>query len=129
MKTFFIQITSKNSASGVDVDVAVSGVQPSPSSPLTSLYSLTPSSAMPSGLVAAVRPPGSKAFLFYYAKKCNAGFPQYDFMGLKHEIFVAGISTQIRPVWIGQLETKPKTSKINGWIYRQIFFSDVSDSA
>jgi hypothetical protein len=66
---------------------------------------------MPSGLVAVERPPGSKAFLFSYAKKCNAGllgFPQYDF---KREIFVAGIFTQIRPVWIGQLETKPKTSK------------------
>ncbi len=59
---FFIPITSKNSVSGVDVDVAVSGVQPSPSSPLTSLYSLTPSSAMHSGLVAVERPPGSKDF-------------------------------------------------------------------
>ena len=25
--------------------------------------------------------------------------------------FVAGMFTQIRPVWIGELETRPKTSK------------------
>ncbi len=30
--------------------------------------------------------------------------------GPKHEKFVAGI-TQIRPVWIGELEIKPKSSK------------------
>jgi hypothetical protein len=33
------------------------------------------------------------------------------FKGPKHEKFVAKIFTQIRPVWIGELETKPKTSK------------------
>ncbi len=31
--------------------------------------------------------------------------------GPKHEKFVARIFTKIRPVWIGELETKPKTSK------------------
>jgi hypothetical protein len=35
--------------------------------------------------------------------------------GSKGENFVAGIFTQIRPVWIGELETRPKTSKIIGW--------------
>jgi hypothetical protein len=29
----------------------------------------------------------------------------------KHEKFVAGIFTQIRPVWIGELENRQKTSK------------------
>ncbi len=34
-------------------------------------------------------------------------------MSLKglREKFVAGIFTQIRPVWIGELENRPKTSK------------------
>jgi hypothetical protein len=32
--------------------------------------------------------------------------------GPKHEKFEAGIFfTQIRPAWIGELETRPKTSK------------------
>jgi hypothetical protein len=31
--------------------------------------------------------------------------------GPKHEKFVVGIFTQIRPVCIGELETRPKTSK------------------
>jgi hypothetical protein len=31
--------------------------------------------------------------------------------GLKHEKFLAGVVTQIRPVWIGESETRPKTSK------------------
>jgi hypothetical protein len=30
----------------------------------------------------------------------------------KHEKFVARIFTQIGPVWIGELETRPKTSKM-----------------
>jgi hypothetical protein len=29
----------------------------------------------------------------------------------KHEIFVAGIFTQIRPAWVGDLGTRPKNSK------------------
>jgi hypothetical protein len=29
----------------------------------------------------------------------------------KREIFVAGIFTQIRPVWVGDLETRPKNLK------------------
>jgi hypothetical protein len=43
----------------------------------------------------------------------------------KHEKFVARIFTQIfRPVWIGELETKPKTSKQFGLgpYIRQNFF-------
>ncbi len=28
--------------------------------------------------------------------------------GPKREIFVAGIFTEIRPVWVGDLETRPK---------------------
>ncbi len=31
--------------------------------------------------------------------------------GFMHEKFLAGIFTQIRPVWIGELETRPKTLK------------------
>jgi hypothetical protein len=48
---------------------------------------------------------------------------------------VVGIFTQIKPVWIGELELKPKTSKINGWglillfLLAKFLFSDVSDSA
>jgi hypothetical protein len=34
----------------------------------------------------------------------------------KHEKFVAGIFTQIRPVWIGELETiGQELRKVNGW--------------
>jgi hypothetical protein len=33
---------------------------------------------------------------------------------------VAGIFTQIRPVWLGELETMPKTSK-NEWLGPHIF--------
>jgi hypothetical protein len=31
--------------------------------------------------------------------------------GPKREIFVAGIFTEIRPVWVGDLETRPKNLK------------------
>ncbi len=31
--------------------------------------------------------------------------------GPKREIFVAGVFAQIRPVWIGDLETRPKNPK------------------
>ncbi len=31
--------------------------------------------------------------------------------GPRHEIFVAGIFTQIRPVWVGDLGTRPKSPK------------------
>jgi hypothetical protein len=31
--------------------------------------------------------------------------------GPKHEIFFAGIFTEIRPVWVGELETRPKNLK------------------
>ncbi len=34
--------------------------------------------------------------------------------GPKHEKFVAGFFAQVRPVWIGELETRPKIPKING---------------
>ncbi len=40
--------------------------------------------------------------------------------GHKHEKFVAGIFTQIRPVWTGENETRPKTSK-NKWLGFYIF--------
>jgi hypothetical protein len=46
-------------------------------------------------------------------------------------LFLARIFTQIRPVWIGELETKPKTSKKFGWgiILGKTFFSVVTDSS
>ncbi len=53
--------------------------------------------------------------------------------GPKHEKFVAGIFTQIRPVWIGEFKTRQKTPK-NEWLGSSYifllakFFSDVSDS-
>ncbi len=31
--------------------------------------------------------------------------------GPKREIFVAGIFTEIRPVWVGDLDTRPKNLK------------------
>jgi hypothetical protein len=40
--------------------------------------------------------------------------------GPEHEQFVAGIFTQIRPKWISELETRPKTSK-NVWLWPYIF--------
>ena len=51
--------------------------------------------------------------------------------GPKHEKFVAKICTQIRPVWIGELETSLKTSKQFGLglIFGKTFFSVVGDSA
>ncbi len=47
---------------------------------------------------------------------------------------MAGIFTQSRAVWLGELETRPKTSKINCWgliflFLSANFFSDVDDSA
>ncbi len=33
------------------------------------------------------------------------------FKGPKREMFVAGIFTEIRPVWVGDLETRPKNLK------------------
>jgi hypothetical protein len=40
-------------------------------------------------------------------------FPLIDFLlqGPKREIFVAGIFTEIRPVWVDDLETMPKNLK------------------
>ncbi len=35
--------------------------------------------------------------------------------GPKREIFVAGIFAQIRPVWIGDLGTRPKNKKKYVW--------------
>ncbi len=43
--------------------------------------------------------------------------------GPKHEKFVAGIFTQIIPVWISELETRPKISKKIGWFLIILFFS------
>jgi hypothetical protein len=43
-----------------------------------------------------------------------------DLKGPNHKKFVARIFTQIRPVWIGELETGPKTSK-NIWLGHYIF--------
>jgi hypothetical protein len=52
-----------------------------------------------------------------------------------HEKFVAGIITQIRP-WIGELETRPKTSKLMVLVralyfnfYQEIYFIGVDDIA
>jgi hypothetical protein len=47
---------------------------------------------------------------------------------------VAGIFTQIRPVWIGEVESMPKTfKKLIGALYfyfhRRNFFSDVRNTA
>ena len=36
---------------------------------------------------------------------------QESLKGPKREIFVAGIFAQIRPIWIGDLETRPKNPK------------------
>jgi hypothetical protein len=45
------------------------------------------------------------------------------FKGPKHEIFVAGIFTQIRPVWVGDLGTRLKKSKkfMFGALYYALF--------
>jgi hypothetical protein len=48
-----------------------------------------------------------------------SAFPEYEewkkfiraLKGPKHEILVAGIFTEIRPVWVGDLETRPKNLK------------------
>ncbi len=37
--------------------------------------------------------------------------PAYTLKGPKREMFVAGIFTEIRPVWVGDLETRPKNLK------------------
>ncbi len=53
--------------------------------------------------------------------------------GPKLEIFVDGIFTQIRPVWVGELGTRPKIQKVNVWglilpfISWDFCFSDVGD--
>jgi hypothetical protein len=46
--------------------------------------------------------------------------------GPKLEIFVAGIFTQIRPVWMGDLETRAKNSK-NLWLgpYFYLFIGEI----
>jgi hypothetical protein len=53
--------------------------------------------------------------------------------GPKHEKILAGIFTHIRPVWIGELETRPKASK-NLWLgpyififIGEFFFTDIGD--
>ncbi len=50
----------------------------------------------------------------------------------KREKFVAGIFTQIRPVWIGELEIRPKTSMVGAlyfYFYRQNLFLAMSATA
>jgi hypothetical protein len=55
--------------------------------------------------------------------------------GLKREIFGFGIFAQIRPIWIGDLGTRPKNQKSYVWgltlpfISRDFCFSAVGDSA
>jgi hypothetical protein len=55
--------------------------------------------------------------------------------GPKLEIFVAGTFTQIRPVWIGYLESRPKNPKVYVWVLifsfisRDFYFSAVGDIA
>jgi hypothetical protein len=39
------------------------------------------------------------------------GRPHHCLKGPKREIFVTGIFTEIRPVWVGDLETRPKNLK------------------
>jgi hypothetical protein len=44
----------------------------------------------------------------------NLGLYYYNFLlkGPKREIFFAGICTEIRPIWVGDLETRPRNLKI-----------------
>jgi hypothetical protein len=46
-----------------------------------------------------------------------------DIKGPKREIFVAGIFAQIRPIWIGDLRTRPKNPKNYVWGLRSPFIS------
>jgi hypothetical protein len=52
--------------------------------------------------------------------------------GPKLEIFDSGVFTQIRPVWVGDLGTRPKTMK-SVWFWLEnrcfVFLSAVADSA
>jgi hypothetical protein len=53
---------------------------------------------------------------FYICNKCFRYFNIFFFIfffrallkGPKREMFIAGIFTEIRPVWVGDLETRPK---------------------
>jgi hypothetical protein len=52
----------------------------------------------------------------YVIYKKKSFFPPAVFLimllkGPKREMFVAGIFTEIRPVWVGNLETRPKNQK------------------
>jgi hypothetical protein len=47
--------------------------------------------------------------MIHGAELSNPSITQANFKGPKHEKFVAGIFAQIRPVWTGELETRPKT--------------------
>ncbi len=59
--------------------------------------------------------------------------------GPKLEIFVGGVFTQIKPVWIGDLGTRPKIQKVYVWglmflffpgyFVLALYFADVADSA
>jgi hypothetical protein len=42
---------------------------------------------------------------------CPSGEARPELKGPKREIFVAGIFTEIRPVWLGYLLTRPKNPK------------------
>jgi hypothetical protein len=46
-------------------------------------------------------------YILFYTHEQQAW---YILKGPKHEKFVSGNFTQIRPAWIGELETRPKTS-------------------
>jgi hypothetical protein len=47
----------------------------------------------------------------------------YNIKGPKLEKFVAGLFTQSRLVWIGELETRPKNfKKTNGWGLKFLIF-------
>jgi hypothetical protein len=65
-------------------------------------------------------------FMFFVERR------RFVLKGPKLEIFGSGVFTQIRPVWVGALRTRPKNvKKIWFWLENRHFvlFSTVGDSA
>ena len=62
-------------------------------------------------------------------------FLKLGLKGPKREIFVAGIFAQIRPIWIGDLGTRPKNPKNYIWGLKfqletaKYLLSDIGDNA
>jgi hypothetical protein len=58
---------------------------------------------------------GKKIFSFLSVCKRQVSYCTFNksLKGPKEEKCVSGIFAQITPVWIGELETRPKASKIN----------------